>query len=169
MTQKEIVAELVKNGAELVENVKIDGVKVTDQTSEETGEMYYRVSISTDKPIKAMRNDGNGNYIEGTINVVMELFSNLVGAVRACDDYRKIINHIQEHPKSLEVLLSGAIMDVVVVAVKKDSVYKNPFSRSESEGRIVKNDTFYHHVVNIRTTKSNLTDINEIKKALMGI
>ena len=169
MTQKEIVAELLKNGAEQVENVKIEGVKVTDQVSEETGEMYYRVSLSTDKPIKAMRNDGNGNYIEGTINVVMELFSNLIGAIRACDDYRKIINHIQEHPKSLEVLLSGAIMDVVIVKVAKDSVYKNPFSRSESEGRLVKNDTFYHHVVNIRTTKSNISDINDVKKALMGI
>lgn len=170
MEQKEIVAELVKNGAELVENVHIEGVKVTSLVSEETGEVYYRVAMTTDKPIKTMTADESGNYVEGTINVVMELFSNLVGAIRSCDDYRKIINHIQENPKSLEVLLSGAIMDVVVVPVKKDSIYKNPFSRNENnEGRIVKHDTFYHHTVNIRTTKSNLDDIKEIKRALMGI
>lgn len=169
MTQKEIVAKMLKNGAELVENVKIEGVKVTAVTSEETGEIYYRVAMTTDKPVKTMRAQDDGTYVEGTINVVMELFSNLLGALRTNDEYKKIINHINEHPKSLEIILAGAKMDVVTVAVKAGSIYKNPFSKSESEGREVKNNTFYHHVTNITPSKSNLDDIKNIIKSILGI
>ena len=169
MSQKEIVAEMLKNGAELVENVKIEGVKVTACTSEETGEIYYRVAMTTDKPVKTMRAQDDGTYVEGTIKVVMELFSNLLGALRTQDDYKKVINHINEHPKSLEILMAGAKMDVITVKVKAGSIYKNPFSRSDNEGREVKNNTFYHHVTNITPTKSNLNDINAIIKSILGI
>ena len=116
-----------------------------------------------------MRAQDDGTYVEGTINVVMELFSNLLGALRTQDDYKKVINHINEHPKSLEILMAGAKMDVITVPVKAGSVYKNPFSRSENEGREVKNNTFYHHVTNITPSKGNLTDINAIIKSILGI
>lgn len=169
MSQKEIVAELLKNGAEMVENVKVEGVKVTPCTSDETGEIYYRVAMTTDKPIKTMRANEDGTFVEGTINVVMELFSNLLGALRTNDEYKKVINHINEHPKSLEILMAGCKMDIITVKVKAGSIYKNPFSRSESEGREVKNNTFYHHVTNITPSKSNLCDINAVIKSILGI
>lgn len=169
MNQKEIVAEMLKNGAELVENVKIEGVKVTQCISDETGEPYYRVAISTDKPVKTMRDKGDGTFVEGEINVVMELFSNFVGALRTNDEYKKIINHINEHPKSVEILLAGAKMDIITVPVKAGDVYKNPFSRSDAEGRVVKNNTFYHHATNIQPSKANIDDIKSVKMAMLGI
>ena len=79
MEIKEIIAELIKNRkAEFTEKVKVEGVKVTPCTSEETGEIYYRVALTTDKPVKTMRANDDATFSESTINVVMELFSNLL-------------------------------------------------------------------------------------------
>lgn len=170
MNVNEIIAEVRKNeGVEFVENVKIEGVKVASVISDETGEPYFRVTMTTDKPIAAMRDNGNGVYEKGETNVVTDIFSNMIGAIRGNDDYKKIINHINEHPKSLEILLAGAKMDVLCVPVKAKEVYKNPFSKSDSEGRIVKNDTIYHHVTNVKPSAANVADINKVIANLLGL
>ena len=65
--------------------------------------------------------------------------------------------------------MAGCTLDVITVPVKAGEVYKNPFSRSENEGREVKHDTFYHHVTNITPNKSNIEDISRVIKSMLGI
>lgn len=139
---KSIVAQLQKDGAELVKNVTVKNVTVTDKGS------YTRVVLTLNKHITAKTDVGNGNFVDGTSNrVFTTTFS--IGALLSEDEELAFAkNFIMKAPQMLQLLLSYAQVDIVVEPVEAKQEYHNPFSTTDNVS-VVEHDTYYYHIVGI--------------------
>lgn len=145
---KEVVAQLHKEGAELVKNVIIKNVKVTN-----TG-VFDRVTLTLNKEVSRMVDDGTGNYVKGKSNIAFASAYSIGAVLANNEDIAFAKNLIMESPELLVMVLSYADVDILLESVTKGEEYINPFSnKTNAEGRVVEHDSIYCHVVEIRLGK----------------
>lgn len=163
METKEIVAELLKNGATKVNDVKVKNVTVT------RCENYVRLGITLNKPVKGMVTKDNGvTYEEGETNVIFVSLYSITSLLKDDDDAAFAANHLVEHPDSMSVVLSRATLDIVQEVVKKGTEYRNPWS-SEAKVTVFDHDTIITHVVSIKLSDFGIRKLDKLADSLLGI
>lgn len=163
MERKEIVAELLKNGAEMVKNLKVKNVTVTPQ------ENYTRLSITLDKPVKGMVSKDNGvTYEEGETNVIFVSLYGVTSILKDDDNVAFAANHFVEHPESMQIVLSRAKINIVQEFVKEGTEYRNPFFNS-ANSTVFAHDTIITHVTNIELSDFAIRKVDKLADKLLGI
>ena len=162
MDRKEVIAALLTNGSEKINNLKIKNVTVTPLDN------YVRVSFTIDKKVKRFIDDGNGNFVEGESNIIITSLYAVAATLRENDNLSFAVNHILENPKSLEVLLSRGVIDVILEPVSAGQEYKNPWS-DNPEPVVFEHDTIIAHVVNIVPGPMADAAIARIAESMLGI
>lgn len=151
-----VSAELKKVKANNVVTTTVRNINVTDMTT------WQRVSITLNAPVKGYVADEEGNYSEGEVNVIFVSSFSVIAAFRNNSKTAFAGNYIAEHPNCLQVLLSGAKIEIVQEAVIEGQEYINPWS-SNSTPTLVEHDSYYNHITNIM----ELSDISvELLKEL---
>lgn len=143
---KKAVAQLLKEGAERVNNVVVKNVMVKDLDN------YTRVSLTLNKSVKQMVLNDDGDYVEGEHNVVFASTYSIGAILANNEDVAFAKNLIMQSPELLTMLLSYAEIDMVLERVTAGEEYINPFS-SKTEGNVVEHDSIYCHVIDIRLGK----------------
>ena len=64
MEKKDVIAQLLKQGAKQVKNLVVKNVTVSPQQE------YTRLGITLDKEVNGYRVDENGTYVESFVNVI---------------------------------------------------------------------------------------------------
>ena len=137
-----VSAELKKVKANNVVTTTVRNINVTDMTT------WQRVSITLNSPVKGYIADDDGNYSEGEVNVIFVSSFSVVAAFRNNPKTAFAGNYIAEHPNCLQVLLSGAKIEIVQEAVSEGKEYTNPWSNNPTPVP-VEHDSYYNHITDI--------------------
>ena len=163
MDTKKVISQLmaVKTN-NVVKDLVVRNINVTEC------ETYDRVSITLDKPVKAMVAQEDGSYVEGESNIIFIGNYSIVGALKENEDVAFAGNHLIKHPKALNVVLSGAKINIIQEAVTAGQEYTNPFSNNAAP-TVVQHDSFYNHPFNIRLSAFGLKMLEKLaEKMLFG-
>ena len=160
MDTKKVISQLmaVKTN-NVVKNLVVRNINVTEC------ETYNRVAITLDKPVKAMVAQEDGSYVEGESNIIFVGNYSIVGALRENEDVAFAGNHLIKHPQALNVVLSGAKIDIIQESVAEGQEYKNPFSNNAPT--VVQHNSFYNHVFNIRLSAFGLKMLDKLAEKMM--
>ena len=161
MDTKKVLSQLMAVEANnVVKDLVVRNINVTEC------ETYNRVAITLDKPVKAMIAQEDGSYVEGESNIIFVGNYSIVGALRENEDVAFAGNHLIQHPKALDVGLSGAKSNIIQEAVTVGQEYTNPFSNN-TVPTVVQHDSFYNHVFNIRLSAFGLKMLDKLAEKMM--
>lgn len=161
MDTKKVISQLMAIKANnVVKELVIRNINVTEC------ETYNRVAITLDKPVKAMVAQEDGSYVEGESNIIFVGNYSIVGALRENEDVAFAGNHLIQHPKALNVVLSGAKINIIQEAVTAGQEYTNPFS-NDTVPTVVQHDSFYNHVFDIRLSAFGLKMLDKLAEKMM--
>lgn len=161
MDTKKVISQLMAvETNNVVKDLVVRNINVTEC------ETYNRVSITLDKPVKAMVAQEDGSYVEGESNIIFVSNYSIVGALRENEDVAFAGNHLIKHPKALNVVLSGAKINIIQEAVTSGQEYTNPFSNNAAP-TIVQHDSFYNHPFNICLSAFGLKMLNKLAEKMM--
>ena len=161
MEKKEIVANLIKNGAEQVKGIKVKNVTVTPL------ENYVRLGLTLDKPVKGMISEDGVEYKEGETNIIFVSLFSVISLLKDNDEAAFAANHLIKHPDAMSVVLSRAIIDVVQETVEEGTEYKNPWSDS-AEATVFDHKTIINHVTSISLSEFAIRKIDRLADSLLG-
>lgn len=161
MDTKKVISQLMAvETNNVVKDLVVRNINVTEC------ETYNRVAITLDKPVKAMVAQEDDSYIEGESNIIFVGNYSIVGALRENDDVAFAGNHLIQHPKALNVVLSGAKISIIQEAVTAGQEYTNPFSNNTAP-TVVQHDSFYNHVFNIHLSAFGLKMLDKLAEKMM--
>lgn len=161
MDTKKVISQLMAIKANnVVKDLVVRNINVTEC------ETYNRVAITLDKPVKAMVTQEDGSYVEGESNIIFVGNYSIVGALRENEDVAFAGNHLIQHPKALNVVLSGAKINIIQEAVTAGQEYTNPFSNN-AVPTVVQHDSFYNHVFDIRLSDFGLKMLDKLAEKMM--
>lgn len=162
MEKKEIINQLMKNGATMTKGLAVRSVNVAPQ------ENYIRVSLGLDRPVKGYVADESGNYSEGETRVIFISMFSIMAVLKEDENISFVANHILKHPEGLQVLLSGAKIDLLQEVVAEGQEYSNPWSENPTPS-VMAHDTIINHVTDIRLTERAFNIIDKLALSLVGI
>lgn len=155
---KKVVAQLQKEGAEIIKDVIVKNVTVSNQDE------WTRVVLTLNKNVPAMVANDKGDYVEGERNIIFTSTFSIGALLSNNEDIAFAKNLVMQTPELLTMVLSYANVTVVAEHVAKGTEYTNPFS-DKAGSRIVEHDSIYHHVVDLNLGKKGqkLTGMLESK------
>ena len=164
MERKEVIENLLKEGATMTKNLKVRNVTVRPL------ENYVRLALTLDKPVKGMvQNEDGTTYEEEEVKVIFVSLYSIISLLKDNEDAAFAANYILENPNSVSVILSGATIDVISEPVAAGVAYTNPWSDNPEE-TIFDHDTVIQHVVKLDITgKIALIGLQKIAEKLLGL
>lgn len=159
---KEIVAELIKNGATQVKDVKIKNVTVTPMDA------YTRLGITLDKEVAGYRANDNGEYEKTTTKVIFVSAFSIAALLKDNDDAAFAANHLVTHPDAMGMIMSRAKIDIIQQSVEAGAEYKNPFASEESDSVVFDHNTIINHVVKIELSEFGLKQLDRLADRMLG-
>lgn len=163
METKNVVAELIKNGATMVKDIKIKNVTVTEE------EEYCRLGLTINKEVDGYRaNVETGSYEPSKTNIVFTSTYAMGAVLKDNDDAAFAANELIDNPKGFQVILSRANITIVQEPVTAGQVYKNPFSSNDSEGRVFDHDTIINHIVDIKLSDFGIKYLDNLAMRMLG-
>lgn len=163
MEKKQVIEQLVKNGAKSVKNLKVKGVNLNPKDN------YISVSLSLDKPVRGYVGQDDGTFVEGEHNVVFISLFSIAAQLRDDENASFAVNHILANPKALSVLLSGATIDILQEDVVSGQEYHNPWSSNADNGSVFDHDTIINHIINIKMSDKANKMLEKLAESMMGI
>lgn len=157
------IKTLLASGANRVNNLKIKNINTTDMDN------YCRVSFTLTTPVKGFASNDNGiTYEETKTNIVFLSLYAIAGCVKEDENLAWLGNAIVEKPKRLELIFSGASVDIIQEFVPANTEFINPFS-SNPKPSIYPHDIIINHVVKFKLSKSGEDMAKMLAVNLMGI
>ena len=158
-----VVSDLVKDGAELVKGVVVRNAIVKDSKKENAnGDAQQYLVLTLNKDVNQYRKDDNGDYQPV---VQPSCWVSLFGVLSHLSNNEKLAwsrNYFSRNPQKLELLLSYATVDLIMVHVEPGTddegnaaVHVNPFSDTD-KGREIEHEDIYTYI-----TKLTLGDMGK--------
>lgn len=144
--RKQVINDLIRNGAVQVKNLIIKSAKAT------TFDEYTRISLTLDRKVRAIVTNDNGDTEEVERNVIFTSTYALSAILKDDDNAAFAANHLVEHPKAMAMLLSRAKITILQEEVAAGEEYVNPFSEN-GEPKVFDTDKVINHVIKIELSK----------------
>lgn len=155
------VASLRKAGAKS-ETVTIMNVTVKDCDT------WTRIALTLDKEVMGYVADEAGNYSKGTTRVVFLSLYSIAGVLKNTDDTLAIASYVVAHPTALQILLSGAKVELLQEEIAANATYTNHFTGEEVENES-DHDSIFNHIVSIALSDKGLRAVEKIEDKLLGL
>lgn len=162
MERKEIVAQLLKEGAKQVKDVTVKNVTVTPM------EEYVRLGLTLDKEVDGFRANDDGEYQEAKVNVIFVSAFTIAALLKEDDNAAFAANHLLKHPDALGMILSRAKITVVQESVAKGQEYKNPFASEDADTTVFDHDTIINHITSLTLGDFGLKRLDRLADMMMG-
>ena len=162
MEKREIINNLLENGAKEVKGLKIKNVTITIL------ENYTRLGLTLDKPVEGYVANSEGTYDKGETNVIFVSAFAIASVLKDNDDTAFAANHLVEHPEAMNVLLSRATIDIIQEPVASGQEYRNPWSSNEDNSTVFDHDTIINHLTNIKLSDFGMKKLDRLADAMLG-
>ena len=161
MEQKEVIAQLISNGAEPVRDLKVKNITVSQQ------ENYVRIGITLDKPVKGYVSADGITFEEGETKVIFVSLFSIISLLKDDDDAAFACNHLLKHPDSMSVVLNRATIDILQESVVSGEEYRNPWSEN-AEATVFDHDTIINHIIKIKLSDFAIRKLDKLADSLLG-
>lgn len=158
---KEIINELLKNGAKKVANIVVKNVTVKQMDA------YTRLGLSLDTEVDGYRADENGEYQEAKTNIIFVSSYAIASVLKDDNNAAFAANHLVNHPDALGIILSRATISVIQQTVPAHEEYTNPFA-SSGETTTFNHPTIINHVVDIKLSDFGLKKLDRLADLMLG-
>ena len=162
ITFEEAVASLRKSGAKSEKNLAVMNVTVTDCDN------WTRVALTLNREVAGPVSDEDGNWSMGTTRVVFMSLYSVLGTLKNTDDTLAIASYIASHPTALQILLSGAKIEILQQEVKANATYLNHFTGEEVEHES-DHDSIFNHIASVELSDKGRRAIEKIEDKLLGL
>ena len=156
------VASLRKAGAKSETDVIVKNITIVDCNN------WTKVALTLNREVDGAVSDEDGNWSIGKTNVVFMSLYSIVGTLKNTDDTIAIASYIAKHPTSLQIILSGAKIELLQQEVKANETYINAFTNEEVEYES-DHDSIFNHVVSIVISDKGHRAIEKIEDKLLGL
>ena len=161
METKEVIAQLIKQGAKQVKDVTIKNVTVTPQDE------YVRLGLTINKEVDGYRANEDGTYEPAKVKVIFVSAFTVAALLKDNDDAAFAANHLIKHPDAMGMILSRANISIVQEEVKAGEEYKNPFSDT-AEAVVFDHDTIINHIADIKLSDFGMKRLERLADMMMG-
>ena len=161
MEKKEVIAQLLKNGAKSVKGIKVKNVTIAPQ------ENYVRLGLTLDQEVDGYTTEDSVNYTLGKTKIIFVSLFSITSLLKDNDDAAFAVNHFVAHPESMSVVLSRATIDIIQETVTTGEEYKNPWSDS-AEATVFDHDTIINHVTDNQLSDFAVRKIDKLADSLLG-
>ena len=155
------VAALRKSGTKS-ETVTIVNVTVTDLKN------WTRIALTLNRDVDGPVCDSEGNWSMGKTRVVFVSLYSILNLLKNTNDTMAITGHIVDNPTSLQIILSGAKVELLQQEVKANETYINAFSGEETEHE-ADHDSLFNHLVDVEFSCKGRIAIEKIEDNLLGL
>lgn len=163
MERKEIVAQLLKEGAVPVKDITIKNVTVTPL------EQYVRLGLTLDKEVDGYRaNAETGEYVPAKVTVIFVSAYSIAALLKEDDNAAFAANHLIKHPDALGMILSRAKINIIQESVTAGQEYKNPFTSEDSDVTVFGHDTIINHVTSLTISDFGFKRLERLADLMMG-
>ena len=162
MEKREIINNLLKNGANEVKGLKVKNVTVN------VLETYTRLGLTLDKPVKGYVAKEDGTFEPGETNVIFISSFAVASILKDNDECAFAANHLVEHPEALNVILSRAKIDIIQEPVTAGTEYKNPWSSNQDNATVFDHDTIINHLTSIELSEFSLKKLDKLADMMLG-
>ena len=162
ITFEEAVASLRKSGAKSEKDLIVKNVTVTEKDS------WTRVALTLNREVAGPVSDDEGNWSMGTTNVVFMSLYSIAGVLKNTDDTLAIASYAVNHPTALQIILSGAKIEILQQEVKANATYINAFTGEETEHES-DHDSIFNHIVSLSLSDKGQRGIEKIEDKLLGL
>ena len=161
MNTKEVIAQLIKEGAKEVKGVTIKNVTVTPMDE------YVRLGLTLDKEVDGYKAEDDGTYTPSKVKVIFVSAFTVAALLKENDDAAFAANHLIKHPDALGMILSRATINVVQQPVKAGEEYKNPFS-DNADVTTWDHDTIINHIADIKLSDFGMKRLDRLADMMLG-
>lgn len=154
------VAALRKSGAN-AETVSVKNVNISVLDN------WTRVSLTLDREVTGFISDDEGNFVKGGTTVIFVSLYTILAALKANDDTMAIANHVGQHPSALQIILSGAKIELLQQEIGANATYTNPFTEEECEHRS-DHDSIFNYVASIQLSDKGRNAVEVVEMKLLG-
>jgi len=161
MEQKEIIAQLMKEGAKKVNDVTIKNVTVTVMDE------YTRLGLTLNKEVDGYKAEEDGTYTPVKVKVIFVSAFSIASLLKDNDDAAFAANHLVKHPDAMAMILSRANVTIVQQSVKEGEEYTNPFSEN-AEPVTFDHDVIINYVTDIKLSDFGLKRLDRLADKMLG-
>lgn len=162
MERKDVIAQLLKEGAKQVKDVTIKNVTVTPQ------EEYVRLGLTLDKEVDGYTADEAGNYTLGKVKVIFVSAFTIASLLKDDENAAFAANHLLKHPDALAMILSRAKINIVQETIVAGTDYHNPFASESSATKVFDHDAIVNHVASLTLGEFGLKRLERLADLMMG-
>ena len=161
MERKEVVSNLIKNGANLVKDITVKNVTVTPM------EQYVRLGLTLDTEVDGFIQQEDGTYERGKTKVIFISAFSVASILKDDDDAAFAANHLLQHPESMCVVLSRARINIVQQTVAENEEYVNPWSEN-AEPTTFDHEVIINHLADVKLSDFALRRLDKLADRMMG-
>lgn len=155
-TYREIVRELLANGARKINKLKVKNINFTEK------ENYTAVGITFTTKVPGFTSNDNGmTYEKGMTNTIFVSLFSLVSVIKENEDLAWMGNKLSETPNILPLIFCGAELSIMQREYAAGTEVVNPFStRTDVVAPVYDHDIIVNDVVDIElgTTGKKMAD-----------
>lgn len=162
MERKNVIAQLLKEGATQVKDVRIKNVTVTPM------EEYVRLGLTLDQDVDGYRANDAGDYEPAKVNVIFVSAFTIAALLKDDDNAAFAANHLIKHPDALGMILSRAKITIIQEKVATGQEYHNPFASDDAESTTFDHDTIINHIASLELGEFGLKRLDRLADMMMG-
>lgn len=161
MEAKDIIAQLMKEGAKKVSDVTIKNVTVTVMDE------YTRLGLTLNREVDGYKAEEDGTYTSAKVKVIFVSAFSIASLLKDNDDAAFAANHLVKHPDAMAMILSRANVTIVQQSVKEGEEYTNPFSEN-AEPVTFDHDVIINYVTDIKLSDFGLKRLDRLADKMLG-
>lgn len=162
METKEIVNQLLKNGATQIKDVTIKNVTVTPMDE------YVRLGLTIDKEVDGFKAEEDGTYNPSKVKTIFVSAFTIAALLKDDDDAAFAANHLLKHPDAMGMILSRAKITVVQEHVSEGTDYKNPFAGDTAQSVVFDHDTIINHITDLELSDFGIKRLERLADMMLG-
>lgn len=156
------IKALVANGGKRHKDIRVKNVNVTDK------DVYTMVSFTTNKALPAYVADGD-DFAMGSSNVIYSSLFAIAGAMREDEELAWMTNALLDSPNAVQLIFSGATLDVIQVEYAAGEAIYNPFTTKEdSDATEYDHDVIINYVIGVTLSKVGEKFADKLADRLLG-
>lgn len=160
MERKEIIAQLIKDGAKKVSDCVVRNVTVT------TLDEYTRLGLTLNQEVNGFVAQEDGTYAEGKTKIIFASTYAISSLLKDNDDAAFAANYLILHPNAFSLVLSRAKIDILQERVEKDVEYKNPFAENP-EVTTFDHDVIINHIIGIKFSEFGIKSLDRLAEKML--
>lgn len=163
-TYREIIKQLVANGAKKINAVRVKNVTVTDCDS------YTRVALTLANPVDGfVYDEASDSWSKGKTSVVFTSVYAIAGMLKEAEETAWCANHIVAHPEVLNLVLCGSDVTLLQRSYEEGEEIRNPFTtRDDVEGVTYDHDVIINDVIDIKLGKTAEKMLDKLADKMLG-